>query len=135
MNNIHCVIMVKYINSGSVSGYYKGKLIVTRPLTKNKTIETYRDRVEIFIREGLEKGYSIQSMIKFNIEFIKLVRYKNTIREPMPDDWDTILIAIMILIRFKQIEEDGVNEGLLIMNSSKRKETLGVSGNVNALVG
>ena len=56
-------------------------------------------------------------MKRFNINFLKMVRYKDTIKQPNEEDWDTIMIAIMILIKLKVIEEDGEREGLLIMRA------------------
>jgi hypothetical protein len=109
--------MVKYINSDSISGYYKGKLIVTRKLTKKRDLDYWRSSAHNFICEGLRKGHSIEFMKRFNINFIKMVRYKDTIKQPNEEDWDTIMIAIMILIKLKVIEEDGEREGLLIMRA------------------
>ena len=67
------------------------------------------------MKKGLRKGHSIEFMKQFNINFIKMVRYKDTIKKPKEEDWDTIMIAILILIKLKVIEEDGEREGLLIM--------------------
>jgi len=107
--------MVKYNNSDSISGYYKGRLIVTRKMNKDKDLEYWKSIANNFLCEGLRKGYSIQSMIEFNTNFIKMVRYKDRIKKPKEEDWDTIMIAILILIKLKVIEEDGDREGLLIM--------------------
>ena len=62
-------------------------------------------------------------MKRFNINFIKMVRYKETIKQPKPEDWDTIMTAIMILIKLKVIEEEGDREGLLNY-ASERKPSL-----------
>ena len=109
--------MVKYINSASISGYYKGRLIVTRKMNKEKDLEYWRSTAHNFLCEGLRKGHSIEFMKRFNINFIKMVRYKETIKQPKPEDWDTIMTAIMILIKLKVIEEEGDREGLLIMRA------------------
>lgn len=113
----YCNTMVKYINSASISGYYKGQLIVTRKLTNEMDLEYWRSTAHNFLCEGLRKGHSIKFMKRFNINFIKMVRYKDTIRQPNEEDWDTIMTAIMILIKLKVIEEDGEREGLLIMRA------------------
>lgn len=107
--------MVKYKNSASISGYYKGKLIVTRKIDKDHDIEYWKSLAHNFLEEGLRKGHSIEFMKRFNINFIKMVRYKDTIKQPKEEDWDTIMIAILILIKLNVIEEDGEREGLLIM--------------------
>ena len=109
--------MVKYINNDSISGYYKGRLIVTRKMDKDHDIEYWRSTAHNFLCEGLRKGHSIEFMKRFNINFIKMVRYKETIKQPKPEDWDTIMTAIMILIKLKVIEEEGDREGLLIMRA------------------
>jgi len=107
--------MVKYINSASITGYYKGKLIVTRKMDEEKDLEYWRSLAHNFLCEGLRKGHSIEFMKQFNIKFLKMVRYKDTIKQPQEEDWDTIMIAILILIKLNVIEEDGDREGLLIM--------------------
>ena len=113
--------MVKYKNSASISGYYKGKLIVTRKMNKDKDLEYWKSLAHNFIEEGLRKGHSIEFMKRFNMNFIKMLRYKDTIKKPEEDDWDTIMIAILILIKLKVIEEDGDREGLLIMPRRKTR--------------
>jgi len=115
MNIFYCNTMVKYINSASITGYYKGKLIVTRKMDEEKDLEYWRSLAHNFLCEGLRKGHSIEFMKQFNIKFLKMVRYKDTIKQPQEEDWDTIMIAILILIKLNVIEEDGDREGLLIM--------------------
>jgi hypothetical protein len=50
--------MVKYNNSASISGYYKGKLIVTRKMNKDKDLEYWKSLAHNFIEEGLRKGHN-----------------------------------------------------------------------------
>jgi hypothetical protein len=119
MTIFYCNTMVKYKNSASISGYYKGKLIVTRKMDKDHDLEYWKSLAHNFLEEGLRKGHSIEFMKRFNINFIKMVRYKDTIKKPKSEDWDTIMIAILILIKLNVIEEDGQTEGLLICGRKK----------------
>tara|TARA_R110000737_G_C14326581_1_gene440649 strand:+ start:264 stop:596 length:333 start_codon:yes stop_codon:yes gene_type:complete len=100
--------------NGSISGFYKGKLIVSRPLGKDRTLESYKNDADLLIREAMELGHTIGQLIKFNLGFVKIIRYKNYQKEPNQQDKDIILNAILTLIRFKIIDEFGDKEGLLL---------------------
>jgi len=107
---------------GSVSCYYKRKLLTTRPLTEKITMKHYRDNANSVIIEGMRCGWDIPKLIKFNRDFIKRVRYETMIGKPKEEDLDLILISVLILIKFKVIEEDACDEGLLIMPQRKRRK-------------
>ena len=105
---------------GSVSCFYKKKLLTTRPLTEKKTLQHYKNNAQAVIIEGMRLGWDIPKLIKFNRDFIKKWRYEELKRKPDKEDLDLVLIAILILIKFKIIEEDGDQEGLLIIMPKKR---------------
>jgi hypothetical protein len=105
---------------GSVSCFYNGKLLTTRPLTEKKTLQHYKNNAQAVIIEGMRLGWDIPKLIKFNRDFIKKWRYEELKRKPDKEDLDLVLIAILILIKFKIIEEDGDQEGLLIIMPKKR---------------
>ena len=105
---------------GSVSCFYNGNLLTTRPLTEKKTLQHYKNNAQAVIIEGMRFGWDIPKLIKFNRDFIKKWRYEELKRKPDKEDLDLVLIAILILIKFKIIEEDGDQEGLLIIMPKKR---------------
>ena len=108
-----------HIMIGSVSCFYKNKLLVTRPLDEKRTMKRYRDNANAVIIEGMRAGWDIPKLIKFNRDFIKKWRYEELKRTPSKEDRDLVLISILILIKFRVIEEDACNEGLLIMPKKK----------------
>lgn len=114
---IYIYLLTKMI--GSVSCFYKKKLLVTRPLNEKRTMKRYRDDANAVIIEGMRAGWDIPKLIKFNRDFIKKWRYEELIRTPSKEDRDLVLISILILIKFRVIEEDAHDEGLLIMSKKK----------------
>lgn len=113
--------MIRQGEEGSINGYYKGKLIVSRPLGKHRTYEKYKQEAERIIIEGMRMGHTLPQLLKLNMNLIKLTRYKDLKKEPDAEDLDTILLSLMMLIKFRVIEEDGVKEGLLICGRKKPK--------------
>ena len=106
---------------GSVSAYYKNKLIVSRPLTKKRTLEVYKREADRVIIEGMRLGHSIQFILKTNQQFLKLLRYKEKNKKPDREERDLIFMCMLILIKFKIIEEEGEREGLLVMPRIKTR--------------
>ena len=106
---------------GSVSCFYNGKLLTTRPLTEKKTLQHYKNNAQAVIIEGMRAGWDIPKLIKFNRDFIKKWRYQELKRKPDKEDLDLVLISILILIKFKIIDEEGDQEGLLICSKPKKR--------------
>ena len=109
---------------GSVSAFYKNKLIVSRPLTKTRTLEAYKREANRVIIEGMRMGHSMEFIIKANKQFLKLLRYKEKNKKPDREELDLMFMCMLILIKFKFIEEDGVREGLLVMGRKKLNQTM-----------
>ena len=106
--------------NGSINGYYKGKLIVSRPLDdKTRTVENYKNQSNSMLIEAMRDGNPLQTIKRLSIQTLKHFRYQDLIKKPDNQDKDYILIVILLLIKLKVIEEDGVGEGLLVMGKKK----------------
>ena len=116
--------MIYQGESGSINFFFKNRLIVSRPLTKEITVEYYENSRDNVIREALEAGWSIQRQIAFHKGFLKTCRYKEMLKDPSNDDLTIMLITGLILIKFRQIDPEGDREGLLIMGPKKKKSSL-----------
>ena len=115
--------------NGSVNGYFKKKIIVSRPLGKGKSLETYKKESLRVLIEALREGNTIPNVKKLALITLKNFRYEETIREPTAEDRDFVLFTLLILIKLGVIEEDGDQEGLLIMGRKKpRRENESRSG-------
>lgn len=101
---------------GSINAFYKGRMIISRPAKK---IDNLRQNAHEAIAEGLRAGWTFPKFIHFNLKFIKKLRYVAKLKIPGEEDWDIAMIAFLILIKLKAIEEDGDKEGLLIMPPKK----------------
>tara|TARA_R110002167_G_scaffold64339_9_gene181828 strand:- start:1161 stop:1577 length:417 start_codon:yes stop_codon:yes gene_type:complete len=110
------LFMIYEDNWGSINAFYKGKMIVSRPAKK---IDNLRLNASTAILEGLRSGWTIQRFIDFNLKFIKRLRYEEMNKIPGEEDWDIAMIAVLMLIKLKAIDEDGDKEGLLIMGPKK----------------
>tara|TARA_R110002096_G_scaffold411274_2_gene611357 strand:+ start:1272 stop:1643 length:372 start_codon:yes stop_codon:yes gene_type:complete len=107
--------------NGSINGYFKKKLIVSRPLGKGKSLETYKKESLRVLIEALREGNTIPNIKKLAFITLKNFRYEQTIREPTAEDRDFVLLTLLILIKLGVVEEDGDQEGLLIMGKKKPK--------------
>ena len=115
--------MIYQGESGSINFFFKNRLIVSRPLTKEITVDYYENSRDNVIREVMEAGWSIQRQINFHKQFLKTCRYKEMIKEPTQEDLTIMLITGLILIKLRQIDPDGDREGLLIMGPKKKKSS------------
>ena len=111
--------------NGSVNGYFKKKLIVSRPLGKGKTLDSYKKEALRVLIEALREGNNIPNVKKLALLTLKNFRYEETIREPTAEDRDFVLFTLLILIKLGVVEEDGEQEGLLIMGKKKTKRESG----------
>tara|TARA_R100001244_G_scaffold67625_1_gene55393 strand:- start:1337 stop:1711 length:375 start_codon:yes stop_codon:yes gene_type:complete len=111
--------MIHEGKDGSVSAFYKNRLIISRPLGGRRTLEDYRKEANRIVIEGLRLGHSVKDITKQNREFIKKIRYKELKIDPTKDDRDLIFLCVLMLIKFKVIDEDGDQEGLLVMGRKK----------------
>tara|TARA_R110000744_G_scaffold136641_3_gene246689 strand:- start:787 stop:1137 length:351 start_codon:yes stop_codon:yes gene_type:complete len=116
--------MIYQGESGSINFFFKNRLIVSRPLTKEITVDYYENSRDNVIREAMEAGWSLKRQINFHKGFLKTCRYTDMIKQPDEDDLNIILITGLILIKLRQIDPDGDREGLLIMGPKKKKSSL-----------
>lgn len=117
--------MIYQGSEGSISCFYKNKLIISRPLTKTKTVRWYADLSNAYMVDGLRKGYTLESLKKLNLNFMKLLRYDTMKKKPDKDDWDTAIIAFFMLCKLEVIDCEGDKEGFFVMprreNLSRRR--------------
>jgi len=104
---------------GSVNGYYKKKKIVSRPLGRGKTLETYKKEALRVLIEAMRDGNNIEKIKKLSIQTLKNFRYNELIKQPDREEMDFVLFTLLILIKLGVVEEDGVGEGLLVMCKKK----------------
>lgn len=114
--------MIYQGKQGSINCYYKRKLIVSRPIHDNTSIQQYYDTSQKMIRQGLESGLSLNFIKKEFYGFIKKCRYNKKNIEPNRNDRDIILITFLICCKLQAIDPDGVDEGLLVMSRKKMKK-------------
>ena len=111
-------------SQGSINGYYRGKLIVSRPLDgKNRTVKNYKNEANLMLIQAMRDGNQLATVKRLSIETLKHFRYKDLIKEPDKQDKDYLMIVILLLIKLKVIEEDGVKEGLLVMGKKKPRRS------------
>jgi hypothetical protein len=113
---------VYYGSEGDISFYYNGKFLVSRPLTKKKTVKYYFDEAEEMLIDGLKSGESLLDLRRRFSRFIKKFsgesKYWRDIELQTPLDRDMIFYTGLMLIKFKVIDPDSPTEGILI---SRRK--------------
>ena len=104
---------------GSVNGYYKNKLIVSRPLGNKRTLENYKKESMRVLIEAMREGNHISQIKLLCLQTLKMFRYHDTKKEPDIEERDFLLFALLMLIKLGVVEEDGDREGLLIMGRKK----------------
>lgn len=102
-------------SEGSINCYYKNKLIISRPLTKKKTVHYYADLSNAHMVDGLRNGFTLKSLTKLNLNFMKMLRYETKLKEPKQDDWDTAILSFFMLCKLNIIDCEGDREGFLVM--------------------
>ena len=112
-------------SEGSVNGYFKKKLIVSRPLGNGRTLDSYKKEALRVLIEALRDGCQLEIVKKRSISTLKNFRYEETIKEPTAEDRVFVLFTLLILIKLGVVEEDGEREGLLICCKKKPKRANG----------
>jgi len=108
-------------SEGSVNGYFKKKLIVSRPLGNGITLDTYKNEALRVLIEALREGNTLPKIKKLALLTLKNFRYEETIKEPTSEDRNFVLFTLLILIKLGEVEEDGEKEGLLVCGKKKPK--------------
>ena len=106
---------------GSVNGYFKKKLIVSRPLGNGRTLESYKNQAQMVLIEAMREGHHISQIKQLSIQTLKNFRYLELKKEPDTEEKDFILFTLLILIKLGVVEEDGEREGLLVCGRKKPK--------------
>lgn len=112
-------------SEGSVNGYFKKKLIVSRPLGNGRTLDSYKNEALRVLIEALRDGCQLEIVKKRCISTLKNFRYEETIKEPTAEDRDFVLFTLLILIKLGAVDEDGEREGLLVCGKKKPKRENG----------
>ena len=102
-------------SEGSINCYYKNKLIISRPLTKKKTVHYYAGLSNAYMVDGLRNGFTLSSLTKLNLDFIKMLRYKTFVNKPKSEDLDTAMMCYFMLCKLNVIDCEGDREGFLVM--------------------
>jgi len=108
-------------SEGSVNGYFKKKLIVSRPLGDGRTLENYKKQAMCVLIEAMRDGHQLQDIKKRCYITLKNFRYEELIKKPTVEDKDFVLFTLLILIKLGVIDEDGEREGLLTCKRKKIK--------------
>ena len=108
-------------SEGSVNGYFKKKLIVSRPLGNGRTLENYKKQAMCVLIEAMRDGHQLGDIKKRCYNTLKNFRYGELIKEPTIEDKDFVLFTLLILIKLGVIDEDGEREGLLTCKRKKIK--------------
>jgi len=106
-------------SEGSVNGYFKGKLIVSRPLGDGRTLENYKKEAMRVLIEAMRDGHQLDHIKKLSYKTLKNFRYETLVKQPNTEEKDFVLFTLLILIKLGAVDEDGVKEGLL---TCKRKK-------------
>ncbi|MHA2182966.1 MAG: hypothetical protein ACXAAH_16220 [Promethearchaeota archaeon] len=112
-------------SEGSVNGYFKKKLIVSRPLGNGRTLDSYKKEALRVLIEALRDGNTLPNIKKLSLSTLKNFRYEETIKEPTAEDRDFVLFTLLILIKLGVVEEEGEREGLLVCGKKKPKRVNG----------
>ena len=106
---------------GSLNLYYKGLLISSFPLTKNKTFERYRYQGDYLILKSMKENFKIKQIIYTLTHFCNII-YKRKLNKQAirKSDHQYFISCLFGLLKLKIIENDETN-GFLIMPKKKRE--------------
>ena len=106
--------------NGSVNCFYRGKLVVSVGLDDMRTFDYYQYAAERLLIEGMQHGHKLPQLKEDFLKFIKKIRYEEITKKNITlEDREAILLPFLMLCRLKEIDPDGIKEGLLIMPRKK----------------
>lgn len=118
---------IYYGSEGDISFYYNGKFLVSRPLTKEKTVKYHFDKAEEILIDGLKGGESLLDLRRRFSRFMKNyssnTRYWRDIELQTPLDRDMIFYTGLMLIKLKVIDPDSPTEGILVSRSKNKNHS------------
>jgi len=97
--------------NGSVVFWFRNKIVGSLPLG-NHTMEDYYGHRDKLLREALED---------VKLKYVKVLMWKglHALMDGVKEDNNFICMTILCLIKLKQIDPDGVEEGILICPRKK----------------
>lgn len=104
-------------NKGMINFFIENKFIATLPLNEINTYESYIKQSDKIIVEGLQSGYNLSKIKNKLWTAIHMMKYN----ELSLQDSQFVGMAILGLIKLKQIDPDANDEGILITGCYKRK--------------
>ena len=97
-------------SEGSICLYYKGKLISSYPLSKNKTLKKYLYQGEDMILKSLKQSIDIKKQIKLYLYFCNMVYNRKINNKPIyRSDHIYFLNCLTALLKLKLIDNDESN--------------------------
>ena len=104
---------------GSLNLYYKGLLISSFPLNKNKTFEKYKYQGEYLILKSMKENFKIKQIIYTLTYFCNLIYNRKLNKQPIrKSDHEYFISCLFGLLKLKIIDNDDLN-GYLIMPRKK----------------
>ena len=107
-------------NKGMINFFIENKFIATLPLNEINTYESYIKQSDKIIVEGLQSGYNLSKIKNKLWTAIHMMKYN----ELSLQDSQFVGMAILGLIKLKQIDPDANDEGILITGRYKRKRKI-----------
>lgn len=111
--------MVIQGKNGSVVFYFENKIVGSLPLG-NHTMEDYEKQRDKLIREALED---------MKLKEVKNIMWRglHAMKDGFKEDNDFICMTILCLMKFRQIDPDGDQEGILVVPRRKPRKVRRVS--------
>ena len=104
-------------NKGMINFFIENKFIATLPLNEKNTYEAYIKHSDKIIVQGLQKGENLSTIKKKLWTVIHMMKYN----ELSLQDSQFVGMAILGLIKLKQIDPDANDEGILITGRYRRQ--------------
>ena len=106
-------------SNGSLNLYYKGLLISSFPLTKNKTFKRYQYQGEYLILKSMKENFKIKQIIFTLTHFCNVIYNRKLNKQPIRrSDHEYFISCLFGLMKLKIIDNDDLN-GYLIMPKKK----------------
>ena len=110
--------MLYYGSNGTMCLYYKGQLVSSFPLTKNKTIKRYLQQGEELIKSS--KGIPIKMQIKTYLHLCNMVHDRKINNQGIRRaDHIYFLNCLTALMRLRIIDNDETNGYMVFKNKKK----------------
>lgn len=110
-------------NKGMINFFIENKFIATLPLNEINTYESYIKQSDKIIVEGLQSGYNLSKIKNKLWTAIHMIGSHPQVKynELSLQDSQFVGMAILGLIKLKQIDPDANDEGILITGRYRRR--------------